>query len=166
MPSSTGFPTKEWYWSPTKDWCWSPFKVWRDSGHFHRPTQRTLLSPFHILTGDDFHFLYVPSHSHFHFLTIITVYSLGAWVTTLPTPAENLPTRLFNLPLFSSPGSQHKPLFETNYCQPWMKDLNILKIFIIIFCSLAFTITWQFAQFVLLIQVWIEWWKFTKLWKT
>ena len=76
MPSSTGFPTKEWYWSPTKDWCWSPFKVWRDSGHFHRPTQRTLLSPFHILTGDDFHFLYVPSHSHFHFL--FTVWERGS----------------------------------------------------------------------------------------
>ena len=76
MPSSTGFPTKEWYWSPTKDWCWSPFKVWCDSGHFHRPTQRTLLSPFHILTGDDFHFLYVPSHSHFHFL--FTVWERGS----------------------------------------------------------------------------------------
>ena len=51
----------------------------------------------------------------------LSVYSLGAWVTTLPTPAENLPTRLFNLPLFSSPGSQHKPLFETATLDEWFE---------------------------------------------
>ena len=159
MPSSTGFPTKEWYWSPTKDWCWSPFKVWCDSGHFHRPTQRTLLSPFHILTGDDFHFLYVPSHSHFHFL--FTVWERGS----LPCQHQQ---RIFQRDFSTCHYFPHQ-VPNTNLflrLQPWMNDLNILKIIIIIFCSLAFTITWQFAQFVLLIQVWIEWWKFTKLWKT
>ena len=93
------------------------------------------------------------------FIFIITsVCSLAAWVTTLPT--ENPPTRLFNLLSFFSPGISpiSHQVCHSIWPEPGRHHPNFVIVdgtILMINCppSLAFTITWQFAQFVLLIQV-------------
>ena len=99
---------------------------------------------------------------HFHFLHIYNCSSFAVWQRgSLPcqprifqwdfSTCRHFPHQVFSSPTPTPPLDWH--CFEPP-SSILMNECHEVSLILIVFtCSLAFTITWQFAQFVLLIQV-------------